>query len=109
MGLCVIFVQSPRLMRPLRHGFWMRKVRVVEARVCSGNGGFGLRNAGVFATGKAGKAGALRLVFRLEMKSLCRWAGVSGDEGFGRGGEGILRFCLHFSLDLGCRGFLRFG
>jgi len=53
-------------------------LRVVEARVCRGNGGFGLRNVGVSATGKAGKAGALRLVFVLEMKRLSRWVGVLG-------------------------------
>ncbi len=50
----------------------MRKVEVVEARICRSSSGFGLRNAGVFATGKAGKAGALGLVFGLEMRSLCR-------------------------------------
>ena len=25
----------------LRHGYWMRKVRVVELRICRGSGGFG--------------------------------------------------------------------
>ena len=30
------------------HGFWMRKLRVVESRICNGNGGFGMRGEPFF-------------------------------------------------------------
>ncbi len=43
---------------------------------------FGLRNAEVFAIGKVGKAGALRLVFAREAKSLCVLVSDSGEERF---------------------------
>ncbi len=83
-----------------RHGFWAPKFAVVESRVCgaefafrlagnvfwgvgwtrfwgAGWGGFGVGNAGVFVS---------------EMKGLCRWAGISGEEGFGVAeNEGVQR------------------
>ncbi len=86
-------------------GFWVRKLRVVEVRICRSSGGFGLRNAGVFATGKAGKAGALRLVFVLEMKRLSRWAGVLGENGFGCRVAAVFGFRLGGVLCVGWAAF----
>ncbi len=31
-----------RILDAVRHGFWMRKVRVVASRICRGGGGFGV-------------------------------------------------------------------
>ncbi len=35
----------------VRHGFWMRKLRVAESRICNGIGGFGLGDETDLAAG----------------------------------------------------------
>ncbi len=38
----------------LRHGYWMPKLRVVEARICKGSGGFGRGDQGFVPPGCGG-------------------------------------------------------
>ena len=36
------WIGTSRICGAVRHGFWMRKLQVVESRICRGRGGFGL-------------------------------------------------------------------
>ena len=69
----------------LGHGFWMEKVRMVESRICRGNGGFGLGGEPFVGLGWVLGRG---VGLGFEVSGLCRRVAAV----FGIGMERCLRF-----------------